>query len=441
MKRFLLGAALALAAMAAHAATNLLWITLDVTPQTRHALIEREAAAVGVTVKSLDYPLRTTTLDDAQTHELQRALKTANVVWIDAPHASVEAKLQALVGEAVTRAGKPTTWVPAGEPAAGDRSLRAYLQAGGVANTRAAFVLLQALLTSRAAPDSLPAPALLPQRGLYHPDLPGPQHLVANAQDLKRLAGDRPAVALLLHRYHFVQGATGWVDDWLRRFEKQGLFAYAVFSSHLAGESLAPLMELSGLPGGKPFASVIVNHALLPQAGALQPLFERWGLPVLQTLPYRAGPVADWEASETGLGMSDLPFYFAQPEGAGAIDPLLVVAHGERGREPRLIARQADAVIGKARHLITLQTKPLADKQLVAFVYNYPPGGDHFGASFLNVPRSLESVSQGLLNAGYRVQPLAEAEWISSLKPLIAAYYPSADLRALLAADQAAALG
>ena len=431
MKRLLLGAALALAAVTAHAA-NLLWITLDVTPQARHALIEREAAAAGIKVESLDYPLRTAALDDAQARELQRALKAANVVWIDAPHASVEAKLQALVGDAVTRAGKPTTWVPAGEPAAGDRSLRAYLQAGGVANTRAAFALLKG-----AAPDSLPAPALLPQRGLYHPGLPGPQHLATNAQDLARFAGNRPAVALLLHRYHFVQGATGWVDDWLRRFEAQGLFAYAVFSSHLAGESLAPLMEL---PGGKPLASVIVNHALLPQAGALQPLFERWGVPVLQTLPYRAGPAADWEASETGLGMSDLPFYFAQPEGAGAIDPLLVVAHGERGREPRLITRQADAVAAKARHLVALQRKPAADKRLVAFVYNYPPGGDHFGASFLNVPRSLENVSQGLLNAGYRVQPLAEEQWISSLKPLIAAYYPNADLRALLAAGQAAAL-
>jgi cobaltochelatase CobN len=432
LTRLLLAFAIGLASAAAQAA-DLLWITLDVTPQARHALIEREAATAGVKVKSLDYPLRTTALDDAQTRELQQALKAAQVVWIDAPHASVQAKLHSLVGEAVTRAGKPTTWIPAGEPAAGDRSLRAYLQAGGVANTRTAF----ALLTGRATPDRLPAPVLLPQRGLYHPALAGPQHVAAQVQDLARLAGNRPSVALLLHRYHFVQGATGWVDDWLRRFEKQGLFAYAVFSSHLAGESLAPLMEL---PGGQPLARVIVNHALLPQAGALQPLLERWGVPVLQTLPYRAGPATSWEGSETGLGMSDLPFYFAQPEGAGAIDPLLVVAHGERGREPRLIERQADAVIGKARALITLQRKPAADKRLVAFVYNYPPGGDHFGASFLNVPRSLESVSQGLLNAGYRVQPLAESQWISGLKPLIAAYYPNTDLRALLAADKAAAL-
>ncbi len=259
----------------------------------------------------------------------------------------------------------------------------------------------------------------------------------ALARWAKEQGDTRPAVALLLHRHHFVQGATAWIDDWLRRFDSQGLLAYAVFSSHLSGAPLAALMEL---PGGKLHASVIVNHALLPQAGGLQPLFERWGAPLLQTLPYRSSGAAEWEASETGLGMSDLPFYFAQPEGAGAIDPLMVVAYANKGREPQLIGRQADAVVAKAQRLISLQTTPAADKRLVAFVYNYPPGGDHFGASFLNVPRSLESVSKGLREAGYGVQPQTEGEWIAQLKPLIAAYYPSADLQALLARDQAAAL-
>ena len=56
------------------------------------------------------------------------------------------------------------------------------------------------------------------------------------------------------------------------------------------------------------------------------------------------------------------------------------------------------------------------------------------------MPRSLERVSTGLREAGYGVQPLAENEWIARLRPLIAAYYRGADLRALLARDQAAAL-
>ncbi|HEX2012808.1 MAG TPA: cobaltochelatase subunit CobN, partial [Roseateles sp.] len=192
----LLSLLLAPAWAASAAPGRLLWITLDVTPPARHALIEREAAAAGLTLKSLDYPLRTAVLDAAQARELEGALRAADAVWIDAPHASVESKLQALVGPAVKSAGKSATWIPAGEPAAGERTLRAYLQAGGAANTRAAFALLQAQLAQQPAPD-LPAPALLPQRGVYLPGAPG---LFASAQDLARWTeargeGKRPAVA------------------------------------------------------------------------------------------------------------------------------------------------------------------------------------------------------------------------------------------------------
>lgn len=432
---------------AAPAAPTLVWISLDVTPAARTGLVEREARAAGLAFRAFDYPLRATALEPAQRRELEQALAQARLVWIDAPHASVETKLQSLLAEPLKRlpaAAKPL-WIPAGEPRADDRSLRAYLQAGGAANARIALQLARAELDG-AKGQVLPmpqAPQLVPQRGIYAgADAAGAPALFADAAALQRALaangrGERPAVALLLHRYHFVNGSTGWIDDWLARFRAQGLEAYAVFASHLAGDALAPLME--DRPGHL-HARLIVNHALLPQAGAMQPLFSGWKAPLLQTLPYRAGSTADWEASETGLSQSDLPFYFAQPEGAGAIDPLVVVAHADKGRRPELIARQADAVVAKAARLIALQDKPAADKKLVAFVYNYPPGGDHFGASFLNVPRSLESTSLGLRAAGYAVEPLPEDQWIARLKPLIAAYYDGADLAGMLARDEAAAL-
>ncbi|WP_310383308.1 cobaltochelatase subunit CobN [Roseateles sp.] len=420
---------------AASTPPRLLWLSMDITPAARHALIESAAAKASFELMALDYPLRSTALDATQTRTLEASLKRAQMIWIDAPHASVEAKLKSLLGTKLP--AKNVIWITAGEPGPNDNSLRAFLQAGGPSNTATAFAIAQAQMDGKPLINIAP-PTLLAQRGLYHPDAP---KLFANATEVRRWAdgrGDhRPAVALLLHRYHFVHGATAWVDDWLRRFEAKGLLAYAVFSSHLAGDSLAALME--DAPGHL-HAGVIVTHALLPQAGAMQPLFIRWGAPVLATQPFRTGDAAAWAASETGLPQSDLPFYFAQPEAAGAIDPVLVVAHAKGGREPQLIGPQADAVAAKAARLIALQTKPVADKRLVAFVYNYPPGGDHFGASFLNVPRSLESTSNGLLAAGYRVEPLAEAEWIAQLKPLIAAYYPGADLAGLLARDQAGAL-
>ncbi|PZP32121.1 MAG: cobaltochelatase subunit CobN [Roseateles depolymerans] len=424
------------APLLAGAAQRLLFLSVDITPAAKQAMLAREGRAAGLEVQSLEYPLRGAAL--AQDPALDAALRRADLVWIDAPHPTAEARLHQIADAALARAAKPAArvlWIPAGEPAAGDLSLRAYLQAGGPANTRAAFALARAQLAGQPAP-ALAPPLLIPQRGIYAPGAP---RLFADAAEFRAWAQQQglkgEPVALLLHRYHFVQGNTEWLDQWLAMFRRQGLLAYAAFSSQLGDQPLNALLA----PGGALQARVIVNHSLLPQGASLQPTFERWGVPVLQTQPYRQDDAAAWAASETGLAQADIPFYFAQPEAAGLIDPVVVLAHPKRG-EPQLIARQAASVAAKAARWVALQTKPAADKRLVAFVYNYPPGGSNFGASFLNVPRSLERVTTGLRDAGYAVTPRAEGEWIAELKPLLSAYYPGTDLRALLQAGQAEAL-
>ncbi len=459
MKRLILRAALWCllgAAPLAHAAPGLLWVTSDVTTATRTATVQRLAAEAGLAFEHIDYPLGgPAVLDAAQAQTLERALAGAALVWVDAPHASVEARLRRMAGPALdaraARTPGQVVWVPAGSPAAdlgapdASAGMVAYLQAGGPRNLRNAIALARATATGVAMP-ALPAPEILPTRGIYHPDAP---RLLPNAAALEAWRQDQPAlrvlpaVAVLVHRHHFVDGSTEWLDAWLRTFRQQGLFAYAAFGQQLNAQTLAEVLELppeSGSSPGRLHASALVLHQLVPQAAALQPLLLRWGVPLLATQPYRAGDAAAWEASATGLSLSDVPFYLAQPEAAGAIDPVLVAAHGAEGRDFRLIERQAQAVAAKARRLITLQTKPAADKRLVAMVYNYPPGGTNFGASFLNVPRSLEQVSSGLAEAGYRTERVPEQGWIDRLKPLLAAYYPGADVRALLHSGQAAPL-
>lgn len=450
----------------APASPRLLWITSDITTAARTAALAQGAQAQGWSLAHIDYPLGgPAELSSAQTAALQQALRGASMVWVDVPHASVEARMRQLVGPQLQawsgRAPQRLVWVPAGEPRVDDVAawqaqpagarMAAYLQAGGTRNLGHALQLAQAVVVGQPAP-ALPPPQTWPARGLYHPDAPD---LLADAAafDAWRAASaapaglaGRPAVALLVHRHHVVNGSTAWIDAWLRRFERQGLAAYAVFGQQLNAASLQALLEVPTQDAGgagRPHPAVLVLHQLVPQAAALQPLLARWGVPVLATQPYRAGDEAAWAGNATGLALSDVPFYLAQPEAAGAIDPVLAVAHGAAGQPgegPQLIERQADAVAAKARRLVTLQTLPAADKRVVAMVYNYPPGGTNFGASFLNVPRSLEEVSGALAQAGYRTERVPEAQWISGLQPLLGAYYPGADLRGLLASGQAAAL-
>lgn len=450
----LLSAAGLLSVQAQTVPKSVLWITGDITPAARTALVERLGAAAGLAVQHLDYPLRgASDLSPAEQTALRNALRQAALVWVDAPHASVLARLRSLLGPtlATFEAAAPgrVVWV-APETASGvaktpAERMASYLQTGGERNVRHAVALGRALLLGQVLP-VLPAAEPWPVRGVYHPQAPG---LMADAAAFARWQQDQPAlrnlppVAVLVHRYHFVNGTTDWLDAWLRRFQDQGLAAYAVFGQQVDPTGLAALLELPDERGAqgtpRPHARAIVTHQLLPQGAALQPLFTRWRVPVLATQIYRQGDVPVWERDETGLTTADVPFYLAQPEAAGTVDPVLVAAQTPRGL-PVLIARQADAVVAKVRRLLVLQNKPMADKKLVAMVYNYPPGGSNFGASFLNVPRSLEQVSQGLQEAGYSTRRVAEADWISGLQPLLSAYYDGADLAGMLARNQADAL-
>jgi cobaltochelatase CobN len=443
--------ALCLTAVPTHAA-KLLWLTADLTPAARITLVTRMATEQGLTLQRLQYPLRgapNLTSDERQT--LATALASADLTWVDAPHPTVQVRLEGLLGATLARQPctvwslteahpvGPTTACP-GAAQKEDRlsDLAAYLAYGGEANTRHGLALTQAVLQHQPAPDQ-PAPLRWPAQGLYHPDAPG---LLANAAAFAQWQAEQPSlqgkptVAVLVHRYHFVNGSIDWLDTWLRAFERQGLVAYAVFGQQLDVTALPALMEA---PAGQLQARVIVTHQLLTPGAALQPLFERWGAPVLMTQPYRSGDAEAWLRDSEGLAVADVPFYLAQPEAAGAIDPVLVSAQRSDG-SVELIARQADAVVAKARRLVRLQDTAPADKRLVLMVYNQPRGASNVGANFLNVPRSLEEVSQKLAEAGYRTERRSEADWISTLQPLLGAYYSGADLLALLRQDQAAAL-
>lgn len=373
---------------------------------------------------------------------LQQALPLADWVWIDAPHPMARARLDAAFGaELAGHTARQPGRLAATDAAAGDDAaarIAAYLRAGGPRAWSQALQLAAAVSAGQPVP-ALPPPEPWPTRGLYHPRAP---RLFSDAAELALWqAGDaglagRPAVVLLVHRHHLVDGSSAWLDRWLAMFESAGLAAYAAFSQSLDAASLAALLEVDG----RLQARAIVTHQLLTPGAALQPLFERWDVPVLATLPYRSGDSGAWQADATGLGLAELPFYLAQPEAAGTVDPMLVTARGDAREGWRLIEPQAAAVIAKLQRLLALRDTAPADKRLVAMVYNYPAGASNFGASFLNVPRSLETVSQALAEAGYRTHRLTEAEWIRQLSPLLAAYYEGADLQALLDSGAAAAL-
>lgn len=157
---------------AAQSAPVLLWLTSDITTAPRTAMVQRLASDAGLGFVHIDYPLAgPAVLDAAQAQKLERALAGAAMVWVDAPHASVEARLRRMAGpqldaRAVRTPGR-VVWVPAGTPAADLAALDAparmvaYLQAGGPRNLKNAIALARATVAGAAMP-ALPAPDILP---------------------------------------------------------------------------------------------------------------------------------------------------------------------------------------------------------------------------------------------------------------------------------------
>ena len=100
----------------------LLWLTSDITTAPRTAMVQRLAGEAGLGFVHIDYPLGgPAVLDAAQAQKLERALAGAALVWVDAPHASVEARLRRMVGIAtpatVARASATAFFRLCGPPA------------------------------------------------------------------------------------------------------------------------------------------------------------------------------------------------------------------------------------------------------------------------------------------------------------------------------------
>lgn len=443
-------------------AKTLLWITADITPEARTALLKQAAEAHGWTFRHTDVPLSLSATErPVMRQRISAQMRQSDLILVDAPHASALRVLQAVVPQSARRSNDGDgpkvrqrqigpVWITDGAPTARANTAEAwladYLRNGGALNTRHAIALADQLMTPGAGAihwQGLPPPKVFPVRGVYHAQaadfFPDAAALHAWVQQQPNLRG-RPSVAILVHRHHFINGDTAWLDAWLDRFADKGMNAYAVFGQRLDAGSLRAMVGDAGRGQTTPLPEVVVVSQLVSQSADLQALFKAWQTPVLSAVPYRHGDRQAWEADTTGIRQSDTPFYLVQPEAVGAIDPLVVVAQPPEGKPWQLIGRQADALVGKAQSLIALRQKPMADKQISLMVYNYPAGGSNFGASFLNVPRSLQQVSGGLAQAGVQTQAQPEAWWISQLQPLLQAYYGTTGLQQLLENDQAAAL-
>lgn len=312
------------------------------------------------------------------------------------------------------------------------RTLIDYYSNGGERNFRGFFALLAAKLDGRPAPHALPPPQIFPETAAYHPRLPG---LVSgDPQAYLRWAGasaGKPVIAVLIHQQYIAAMQTGFIDDLIARIEARGATPLVLYAPAMQGGTLAPWLRPDRQQPAR--ADVLINTQIMLDAEGRRGEFGDIGIPVIQAMPYRKGDTEAWRADPQGVALMDVPFYFAQSEYAGVFD--IQVASSTRKNDDAIIAipEQLEAVVAKAIHLATLRRKPNADKQLALMFWNYPSGEKNLSASFMNVPRSLQSTLDGLRAAGYAVpQAPPEALLIERLQRLLAPTYREGLLDALV---------
>jgi len=351
-----------------------------------------------------------------------------DAVVIDAPRDHLQDAIRARVLEALPALASsktPTLWLhtqaPSWQHLPDDvaKRLHAYYVNGGRGNNAGFFATLAAYLAHKPW-QAIAAPQVFAATAIYHPKAPS---LVFNdtASYLrwKGTAQGKPVVAIAFHQQSIAAEQTGLIDDLIARIEAGGAVPLAFYSPVMDNTAISQILA----PGGKTLADVLINTQITLNPEGRRAEFDKLGIPIVQAMNYRKGDAQAWRDDAVGISLMDVPFYLAQAEYAGVHDILIAGATDAASDQVRPIAEQAAAVAGKALAMARLAHLDNADKKVAIMFWNYPPGEKNLGASYMNLPTSLEATLASLKAAGYRADTMDAATLTRNLQRLLKPFY------------------
>jgi cobaltochelatase CobN len=155
-----------------------------------------------------------------------------------------------------------------------------------------------------------------------------------------------------------------------------------------------------------------VKHGVGLKPEIVIPLLSRLNVPVINAISLLGQSREEWEKSPVGLDIFTRSFQVGIPEMDGMIQPTVIASKerkidkgtGFEYVEEQPIPERIKRLTARVKAWINLQDKPNKDKKIALVYYNYPPGKQNVGASYLNVlPESLWEILLKLKAAGYDV--------------------------------------
>ncbi len=296
-----------------------------------------------------------------------------------------------------------------------------YLENGGKHNyAQIATLLANKILDQK---NSIKEPIIIPKSGIYN-------HLKRDISydsldkylaALNEKERNQPMVGIAIHKANIVSDDTDFIDQSIEMFMQNDITPI-VFFTEVGKEDFAG--ERFFTKDGKVLIDLLISYQIMiMDQEKLKLAYERLGIPIMQGIIFREGEQSDWEESKQGIVGNWIPMMYTIPETIGYTDPLVIAAIDKKSKKAVVIDYQLESFISKAVKLSKLNHIPQDEKRVSIFYYNYPPGVNNFGASFMNFPASIEKISKAMQESGYTTQTKDEKHYLKAFARSMAFYY------------------
>lgn len=303
-----------------------------------------------------------------------------------------------------------------------DETLAAYMAAGGANNVAA--MVRAALRRHAALALDVPPPAPMPEFGAYELS----SRKILDSFEAYRDAyahhrSGRPWIGVLFYRSNAVSGQMATVEELTAALERRGynVIPFYGFPNEDALRKFA--FDEDGKPAISALGSLALKIGVKPET--VVPILRELNAPAVNLITLNSQTRKQWEESKQGLDIMERGWQVSLAELAGLVAPTVVASKepfvdpetGLDGVRETPIAERIERAAERLSRFVALRETPAKQKRVALLYYNYPPGKENIGASYLNVlPKTLSKMLGRLEQEGYDVsgRPKTEEE-LSSL--------------------------
>ena len=232
-------------------------------------------------------------------------------------------------------------------------------------------------------------------------------------QSLTKVDPSRPRVAILEFATRARREVLAVPKAIADACEEQGVQPVVCFGQPASKAIRQLLLDKTGQPR---IDAIISLHLKFTDKEA-EAMLSQLDIPIINAIRVYGRTVDEWRASTQGLTTGEVAWQLSVPELAG-LAPHNVVAGLEptrTGVEAQPIAERVARVAARARAISDLRRTPAAERRVALMYWNYPPGKQNVGASYLNVVRSIPVMLQSLRDADYQIEHFTDASTIEQL--------------------------